>query len=163
MSYSVKSNSTTHNLLEYSDLKSYLLSMVYPVGSIYISTNNVNPSSFLGGNWYQYGQGRTLIGAGTTTDSNSTSKTFTVGSTGGEYTHKLTVSELASHTHWQNSNPSSAEAQGYGLTQTGGFQNRPVVTSTSATANVAITNTGSNEYHNNIQPYIVVYFFRRVS
>ena len=37
---------------------------MYPVGSVYISTNNANPNLLFGGTWRQIGQGRTLIGAG---------------------------------------------------------------------------------------------------
>ena len=77
---------------------------LYPVGSIYMSTNPTNPSSFIGGKWEAYGQGRILVGAGT-----NGGYTFTPGSTGttigaktnplGEYTHALTGDEMASHTH----------------------------------------------------------------
>ncbi|XVG96567.1 DUF859 family phage minor structural protein [Eubacteriales bacterium KG125] len=34
----------------------------YPVGSIFITTNNVNPSNFIGGKWSRFAKGRTLIG-----------------------------------------------------------------------------------------------------
>lgn len=39
-----------------------LLDTVYPVGSIYITTSNTSPASFLGGSWERYAKGRTLIG-----------------------------------------------------------------------------------------------------
>lgn len=71
----------------------------YPVGSIYISISETNPSELFGGEWERYGEGRTLIGAGTGTDINSISRTYTVGATGGEYAHRLTVSEMPSHSH----------------------------------------------------------------
>ena len=77
---------------------------LYPVGSIYMSTSSTNPSSFIGGKWEAYGQGRVLVGVGT-----NGGYTFTAGSTGttvgaktnplGEYTHVLTANEIASHTH----------------------------------------------------------------
>lgn len=72
---------------------------IYPIGSIYISTSNTNPSEFIGGTWESYGEGRTLIGAGTGTDSNSNSITFAANEVGGEYLHTLTTSEIPSHTH----------------------------------------------------------------
>ena len=50
------------------ELRASVLEMVYPVGSIYIGTTNVNPSTFIGGTWEAYGEGRTLIGAGKGTD-----------------------------------------------------------------------------------------------
>ena len=78
-----------------------LLGYIYPVGSIYISTNNnFDPNGVFPGVWQSFGAGRTLIGYGTGTDSNSTSKTFnTTEASGGEYTHKLTTGEIAKHTH----------------------------------------------------------------
>lgn len=42
-----------------------LLNMVYPVGSIYMSVNNVSPQTFLGGTWQAFGAGRTLVGVDT--------------------------------------------------------------------------------------------------
>ncbi len=41
-----------------------VLNTVYPVGSIYISVSSANPSTFIGGEWEQIAQGRTLFGAG---------------------------------------------------------------------------------------------------
>lgn len=72
---------------------------IFPVGSIYISTNSTNPGEYLGGTWESYGQGRTLIGAGTGTDSNGTTQSFQNGQTGGEYSHTLTKEEMPSHNH----------------------------------------------------------------
>lgn len=42
------------------DLVSNLLNKIYPVGSIYISINNVSPASFLGGSWSQLPEGYAL-------------------------------------------------------------------------------------------------------
>lgn len=73
---------------------SQLIDKIYPIGSIYISVNNVNPKTFLGGNWERWGNGRMPIGV------NESDTTISVAEkTGGEKTHKLTVAELASHTH----------------------------------------------------------------
>ena len=60
---------------------------IYPIGSIYISVSNTNPATLFGGTWEAFGEGRTLIGVGTGTDENSTSKTFVVNSSGGLYEH----------------------------------------------------------------------------
>lgn len=49
----------------------------YPVGSIYLSVNNVNPSSFFGGTWVQI-KDRFLVGAG---------NSYSVNSTGGSTSH----------------------------------------------------------------------------
>ena len=61
----------------------------WPVGSIYLSVNNTNPSSYFGGTWEQIAKGRTLVGVDTSdTDFNTVKKI------GGEKTHKLTINEM---------------------------------------------------------------------
>ena len=75
---------------------------IYPVGSIYMSTEDDTIEKVqkrFGGTWEKYSEGRTLIGEGTGTDSNGLVKTFTSSSAGGEYSHKLTINEMPSHTH----------------------------------------------------------------
>lgn len=48
----------------------------YPVGSIYLSVNNTNPSQWFGGKWEQIAKGRTLVGVDTSdTDFNTVKKT----------------------------------------------------------------------------------------
>ena len=76
-----------------------MLDVSYPVGSIYITTDLKNPAETLGGEWVSYGEGRTLIGAGTGTDTNNEERTFAVNDTGGEYKHTLTINEMPSHKH----------------------------------------------------------------
>lgn len=66
-----------------------LLDMIHPVGSIYISVNQVNPSILFGGEWEQMKE-RFLLGAGDVHKN---------GATGGEAAHALTTSEMPSHTH----------------------------------------------------------------
>lgn len=53
-------NSDTQTIV---DIKKKILDLAYPVGTIYISTSNVNPSTFLGGTWTTI-QDRFLVGAG---------------------------------------------------------------------------------------------------
>lgn len=59
---------------------------MYPVGSIYLSVNNVNPGTIFGGTWEQI-QDRFLLAAGST---------YGGGSTGGSANHTHTS---AAHTH----------------------------------------------------------------
>ena len=54
---------------------------MYPVDSIYISTNSTSPASLYGGSWERYGAGRALISA------SDTDPDFTAGTTGGSKTH----------------------------------------------------------------------------
>lgn len=100
----VKANETEDTLnnisKSLSDLKNKVnglsaLDEKYPMGSIYITNDNKNPSTTLGGTWEAYGQGRTLIGMG----SNGTNNYQTVSSTGGNSKVSLQSSNLPSHTH----------------------------------------------------------------
>lgn len=84
---------------------------IYPVGSIYITTNSTNPSTLFGGTWEAYSMGRVLVGYyPSDLDFN------VVGKVGGDkyinYTpygyvenHTLTVEELPNHTHWERGKP----------------------------------------------------------
>ena len=95
MSIIVKSNNSNKTALSTSDI----LDKLYPIGSVYFTVNDNNPGNFLGGTWEQFGQGRTLIGVGTGTDSNNKSVEFKSDRTGGEYAHSISVNEIPSHTH----------------------------------------------------------------
>ena len=66
----------------------------YPIGSLFITTTNTNPGTFIGGTWEAFGTGRTIVGV----DTNQT-EFSTVNKTGGEKTHTLSSSEMPSHTH----------------------------------------------------------------
>lgn len=57
---------------------------IYPIGSIYLSVNNVNPSTMFGGTWVQI-KDKFLLAAG---------DNYNNGSTGGEATHTLTKTEI---------------------------------------------------------------------
>ena len=141
---------------------------IYPVGSIYISTDlstTEEVSNKLGGTWEAYGQGRTLIGIGTGTDSNSISQEFAANETGGEYTHILTTAEMPKHRHSlkdsANRVPASWPINGNG---SWGW-NTGWVSNTSPHMD-GINDTqyaGNSQAHNNIQPYITVYMWKRIS
>lgn len=48
----------------------------YPIGAIYLSVDNTNPSKLFGGTWEQIAKGRTLVGVDTSdTDFNTVKKT----------------------------------------------------------------------------------------
>lgn len=128
---------------------------IYPVGSIYTSLTNTNPGTFLKGTWEQFAQGRTLVGEGTGNDGTN-SQTFEINSTGGEYKHKLTVDEMPSHTHklqfrgGQGTQPNDPYAA-----------DKPMLQGSSAYG-MNVDNAGGDGSHNNVQPYVTVYFWKRV-
>ena len=58
-----------------------LRNQMYPVGSLYFSTDSTSPATIYGGSWERYGKGRTLVSV----DESDTD--FTAGKTGGKKTH----------------------------------------------------------------------------
>ncbi len=83
--------------------KGSVINEVYPVGSIYISTEDdtvEKVESKFGGEWEAYSKGTTLVGSGTYTDSSGNVETYTVnGKQEGSNLVKLTTSNLPSHSH----------------------------------------------------------------
>lgn len=76
---------------------------MYPVGSIYLSVNNVNPGTIFGGTWEQI-QDRFLLAAGSTYGGGSTGGSANHTHTSAAHIHTtaghvLTVAEMPSHTH----------------------------------------------------------------
>ena len=139
------------------NIKGEVINEIYPVGSIYMSTEDDTVEKVqdkFGGKWEKYSQGRTLIGEGTGTDSNGLIQTFTNGSMGGEYTHKLTIAEMPSHNHNDGTSTSVAFAPPFGNSTAQVFYD--------ATQGRPTTSTGGDGSHNNIEPYIVTYMYRRI-
>lgn len=123
---------------------------LYPVGSIYMSVNNTNPSTFFGGTWEAWGAGKVPVGV----DANDTDFA-TVEKTGGEKTHTLTESEIPAHRH-------TVEAIGTGTTQQ--ELNAFSVDNQGAVDSYGTTNTaGGGQAHNNLQPYITCYMWKRTA
>lgn len=122
-----------------------ILQVVYPIGSIYISTVATNPATLFGfGTWEAYGAGRVLVGY----DASQT-EFNTLAKTGGAKTHTLTTNEMPSHKH----------SIGFiALSDTGGSSGVRAVQGVGETGL-----TGGGQAHNNLQPYIVVQMWRRTA
>ena len=127
----------------------------YPVGSIYMNCSNAtNPGTLLGfGTWASFGEGRVLVGI----DSSDTDFD-TAEETGGSKTHTLTEAQLPSHRHTIGSNDSTA---GFG----GAAGNQEFVqdAGTGIGNPVNTSFTGSGQAHTIVQPYIVVYMWKRTA
>ena len=74
-----------------------LIDILYPVGSIYTSVNSTNPANIFGGEWTQI-TGRFLY-CSTTSKQTGGSNTINLAHTHTTAGHKLTVSEIPSHRH----------------------------------------------------------------
>lgn len=168
---SVKENTSSTKMLvnggntvmyrDWDKLVNSIKSAMYPVGSVYITYNNVNPGTFLGGTWERFGQGRTLVGEGTGNDG-STSMSFTANSTGGEYKHKLTVDEIPNHKHAVYIQNTTSNPQVNAPQWTVALPNSwKQYASDTKLFGPSTGNAGGDASHNNIQPYITVYFWKR--
>lgn len=162
--------------------------IIYPIGSIYISTNNVHPSNIFGGEWKRI-QDTFLLAAGVN---------YEAGATGGEENHQLTEAEtpVASHTHnftqptitispashYHTLNNASIIQAGPGgsghyIGSSGSWQvvrndnatyGKKTTTSTTISAsakNGAVqerVTTNTITPHNNMPPYLAVYIWERL-
>ena len=116
--------------------------------------------------------GRVLLAQGT-----ASWGTYNAGSTGGEATHQLTVGEMPAHSHKATTNTTGNHTHPIPLyTVSGGGPaggpkydpNNVINNGTSGSSGnhshtVTINNSGNNQPHNNLQPYIVVYMWQRVN
>lgn len=153
---------------------SNILNTVYPVGSIYYSTSNNNPSTLFGGTWERYAVGKVLVGYDSSdTDFNTVNKTggaktssYTPSGTVGN--HVLTLGELPDHTHWENAtvvNVSSGNDYSvFGFNVGGQLYTKGIrVVSGSIGQAHNHTFTGSSAYIGRVQPFQVVYIWRRIA
>lgn len=192
---------------------------IYPVGSIYMSVINKNPSSLFGGTWAVWGTGKVPVGVDSSqTEFNSVEKS------GGEKSHTLSVAEMPNHTHAQVAhthtvglasanhthtipalsgtaasagahshtgnyvkecasgtarqrvtNTQSGASQ-YTVANSNGAHTHSVTTNASTTGTISASHThtvnggasttgatGSGTTHNNLQPYITCYMWKRTA
>lgn len=165
-------------------VKQIILNTVCRVGNIIITTTSDNPSTYLGGTWVAWGSGKVPVGVNT-----SDADFATVEKTGGEKTHKLTVDELAKHEHSGTSSSMSTEGYtksigesatviGYKGTITHTVKIETVNNSSSTSYYIdgklpgGVTTNITQEYavkagggmpHNNLQPYITCYMWKRTA
>lgn len=121
----------------------------YPVGEIYTTRRSGNPSSLLGfGTWEAYAQGRVLVGHDPADSSFDAQD-----KTGGAKVHTLSLNEIPAHTH--------SNIVALGTTNdfdTSGGDSGGVRKLTSQTGSA-----GGGQAHNNLQPYITVFMWKRTA
>lgn len=150
-----------------------ILNALHPVGSIYMSTVNTNPGAIFGGTWVKWGAGRVPVGHDPAqSEFNASEKT------GGAKTHTLSVGEMPGHRHYPpegvpyfvGSSPNGtmrkmqaggalvqSEAPGADGTWYARLAEAPGFTPLQTGA------TGGGGAHNNLQPYITCYMFKRTA
>lgn len=124
----------------------------WPIGSIYMSVNSTSPANLFGGTWERISD--TFLFAA--------SSSYPAGSTGGEFTHKLTQSELPNYslsvTNGSNviRSKTGSTADAYVQTQSSGWGIPNWESKT-----VTVASGGSGAAHNNMPPYLSVWIWKR--
>ena len=150
--------------------------LIYPIGSIYMSTNSASPTNLFGGTWVQIKDSFLLAcgdtySAGASGGSASNAHTHTVTPSGTVDGHTLTLNEIPSHTHdylgwdghWTTAQTggagviSSDNPANHGCTYAGGGQAH----SHGFTGTQSTTSQSSDT--NNMPPYLAVYAWRRTA
>lgn len=143
-----------------------IIDVIYPVGSIYMSVNINNPSTLFGGTWVAWGTGRVPVGVDSSvTAFNSVEKT------GGERTHTLTAGEMPAHVHkiaGSSGNyfvgSTSTLKRGICGSLSGSGRVYPYVDESASFFEANETNpAGTSQAHNNLQPYITCYMWKRTA
>ena len=168
------------------DKQDNTLKKIYPVGSIYISMNDTNPSTLFGGTWERLPSGRTLLETGTNasgTTGGSSTASFTPAGTVGDTT--LSENQMPSHRHrllgqWgvnpnitESSNryaPSGKYAQVNGNLEALTYPDvnaywisSSVISQAGNSQPHTHTFTGNQETIDTVPPYITVYMYKRTA
>ena len=126
--------------------------LAYPVGAIYTSIVSTNPATTLGvGTWTAFSAGRVMLGHG---------GGYTAGDTGGYTTdsHTLTLNEIPSHVHGYTGVNGTGNPDGSSDSVTAGH-----VYSYPRQSELDYEGGGAAHSHDIMQPYIVVYFWKRTA
>lgn len=170
---SVKENASSTKMLvnggntvmyrDWNKLVNSIKSAMYPVGSVYITYNNVNPGTFLGGTWERFGQGRTLVGEGTGNDGSTSMSFTTAGDTGGKYksTHYHVTSFGWDVNAFYAGKPDGAKNGDYNRTSV--IPNGYIINAGSSQTSQSRLNWTDDRTISRVQPYIVVFFWRRTA
>ena len=120
----------------------------YPVGSIYLSVIDTNPSIWFGGTWEQIAKGRTLVGVDTNdTDFNTVKKTG-----GSKYLQK----------HRHTAGKYDAMGIGNSAVASGNNYQGIIATGNSYTSRISTNETGTGD-SGNLQPYFTCYIWCRTA
>jgi len=140
-----------------------ILNTIYPVNSVYFTSSNASFASFLGFTWTQVSQGRFIAGIGTGTDINGITSTIGTSDSTGEYTHQLTESELAPHSHIVQVTQRVTGDDAAGGSRVLTADRNVTYATTNITGMSAIGKSTAAVRHNNIPPYFGLYIWRRTS
>jgi len=157
-----------------------LVDYLFPVGSIFMSIDDVDPGERMPGAgqgdvdtvWELVSKGLFLAGVGKGTDSNGVEKTITAGDRLadhpeeqiGEYTHTLTVEEMPSHKHDVHRRILRVgQTNGTNKDVAGTDSEREAIADTTYTGGKEIDGRPVDQAHNNMPPFFGLYVWKRIS
>lgn len=123
-----------------------ILNLVFPIGRGFIDFTDTDYSNYLGFTWERELIGMTPIGLDVNDNDFNT-----IGKTGGEKTHTLTIDEMPKHSH------------NVLIGGDGDKYASPFVTNGNNLYYVPTNEAGNNQAHNNLQPYQVVAYWKRIA
>ena len=139
-----------------------------PIGTILTTISNTNPSTYIGGTWERFANGRTLVSVD---ESDSVTLMQTANKMGGstnpitEHRHDFAkVGSQQSYTFaWGTGSYGTSQVYlNTGQIAAGAASNNNLLTRQHADLG-GTTNSGNNTNHNNWQPFMTVYFWRRTA
>lgn len=142
--------------------KTTLFNGIYPIGSIYVSTKDINPYVLFGIGAWERIKDRFLFAAIdesdilNATDPDNPDLKYLAGQSGGEKEHVLTIDEMPEHNHWGAARPDYA-------IYSGGGTHPSAVMDDNNINNIYTNPRGSGEPHNNMPPYLAVYMWKRTA
>jgi microcystin-dependent protein len=131
-------------------IKGTIFDAIYPVGSIYLSYNHVNPATLFGGTWERI-ENRFLWACDAKGE---------IGTLGGEKTHTLTAAELPAHSHRI---AVANEPTGSNTLSGGTILYRNTGQTTSYIGELSTKDSAAGAAHNNMPPYIQVSIWHRTA
>lgn len=161
LGYSIAPNDAVSNQRLADYVSYFIINVVYPVGSLYFTTANVDPNVFMNfGTWQRYAQGRAIVGVGNCTDDVGFTTGATVGQEFGRWYHTLSTSELPPHDHANGAFNKLLSVDGTGtVTAVDNSANQVNINGSGGT----IQSVGGGTAHVNFQPSVGVYVWRRIA
>ena len=161
-----------------------LVDVLYPIGSVYISFEETNPSEIMGGSWERVSEGKTLVGVDEDDSSfNVSSKTggsksINLAHTHTTKDHTLTIDEMPNHQHRSVVGKNGDVLDFFGgsgmhaglthgseepLSSTPSYYAMSSFTGGSQPHNHGETTSSLSSAQSILNPYITVYIWKRIS